>query len=403
MSGALEDVVVLDLTRELWGSLAGAMLGDFGANVVRVEDPGGERPNLDRDGQHPPEAFDSLSELIHRNKRSIALRLGDPEGRAVLDALCAKADVLLTDWSLEDLTRHGLTYADVTRQRADIVYARGSGFGPKGPDRDAPALDELAAARTGVMPTLPEPDQPPVYAGTGQMYTTVMLAFGIVVALHHRAETGEGQEVDASLFGGNLYAGTLTLDAYLAMEEDRLGEPRTRFDAANPMSGISYPASDGRWVTLTMPDTDRWWPAFAEIVDLRVDDPRFDTHEKRCGEGRLEMMKVLEEIFAKQPADHWRAQFDAKKLSADIIEKYDYPASHEQALTNRYVLDLEHPSFGAWKSLGFPIHLSDSPARLHGLAPCVGQHTAEIMQELLGYSDARILELETSRAVGGRS
>lgn len=400
MSSALEGVVVVDLTREPWGAMASALLGDFGARVVRVENLGAPSPEGGQGVGAP--SLDAMSELVHRNKQSVGLLLGDPQGRALLHALVAAADVVVTDWPRADLAAIGLDHAGARGLREDLVYVRGSGFGPRGPACDEPALDELAAARTGVMPTLPQPDQPPVYTATGQMYTAVMLAFGALVALHHRAETGEGQAVDASLFGGNLYAATLTLDAYLAMREDRLGEPRARFDAANPMSGVFYPAADGRWVTLTMPDTDRWWPAFAEVMGLEVDDPRFDTHDKRCGEGRLPMMQVLEELFAREPSDHWRRQFDEQRLSADIIERYDFPARDEQARVNRYVLDLEHPSHGRFRSLGFPIHMSDTPARLRSLAPCTGQHTAQVLDELLGHADAQIARLEAEGIAGTR-
>ena len=161
-----------------------------------------------------------------------------------------------------------------------------------------------------------------------------------------------------------------------------------------------YPSSDGCWVTLAMPDTDKYWPAFAEIIGLDVDDPRFDTHEKRCGEHRLEMMQVLEGCFQARPGSHWKQELEAKKLPADVIEKYDYPASDPNALANRYILDLEHPTHGAIQSLGFPIHMSGSPARLRSLAPCVGQHSAEILHERLGYADARIQELEDDGIVG---
>ena len=400
MSRVLEDLLVLDLTTEFWSGLASAMLGDFGARVIRVESlAAGEGGDANRDGQHPPTDWNYLADLAQRNKRGLAVDLGEEAGREILRALAARADVFLTDLPAARLAELGCDYSALSVARPDLVYARGSGFGPRGPDRDLPALDELAAARTGMMPILPQPGQPPVYTGSGQMYTTVMLALGILIALHHRADTGEGQEVDASLFAGNMYGASLDLQAYLAMGGERFLQPESRLDKGNPMSGTVYPSRDGRWVTLTMPDTDRWWPSFAEVVGLDVADPRFDDHEKRCGEHRLEMMRVLEAAFRKHPGAHWRQRFDEKQLSADVIEAYSYPAGDEQAHRNRYLVDLEHPSLGPLKSLGFPIHMSDGTARLDRLAPCRGQHSAEILQELLEYPDEKIFELEAEGVI----
>jgi formyl-CoA transferase len=401
MSKALEGIVVLDLTSEFFASLAGAMLGDFGATVIRVEDLADPRKvDHDRDGMHPPERWNSLDELAHRNKQSLAVNLAEPAGCAILNELIAGADVFLTDLPFPALDAKRLDYARLCELKADIVLTRGSSFGPKGPDRDLPAYDELAAARTGVMPTLCQPGEPPVYSGVGQMQTAVLLAFGTVMALHHRDESGEGQIVDASLFGGNMYSQSLDMQAYLAIRDDRFLEPVSRLDSGNPMSGPMYPSADGRWVTLAMPDTDKYWPAFSEIIGLDIDDPRFDSHEKRCGEHRLEMMQVLEELFAEQPGSHWKQQLDEKQLPAELIEKYDYPTEDRVAAVNRYILNLDHPTHGAIQSLGFPIYMSESPARLRSLAPCAGQHSAEILQERLGYTDAEIEALEASGTVG---
>ncbi|UCE87420.1 MAG: CoA transferase [Deltaproteobacteria bacterium] len=395
MSRALEDVVLLDFTTEFWASLAAALLGDFGARVIRVENlPEARAPRARRDGQHPPSAWDYRAELVQRNKRSLGVDLEQDAGGEILAELVRTADVFLTDRPFSVLEARGWDYASLAKLRPDLIYARGSGFGPQGPDRDLPALDELAAARTGMMPILPQPGEPPVYAGAGQMYTSVMLAFGIVTALHHRQETGEGQEVDASLFAGNLYGASLDLQAFLAMGGERFLHPVSRLDAGNPMSGTLYPSEDGRWVTLTMPDTDRWWPVFSRLVGVDADDPRFDTHEKRCGENRLELLQVLEAAFQKQPGSHWRDAFNEHQLSADVIEDYAYPAGDAQAYRNRYILKLQHPSLGEQKTLGFPIFMSDSPARLSRSAPCLGQHSAEILHEMLGYSEERIGDLE---------
>jgi formyl-CoA transferase len=112
------------------------------------------------------------------------------------------------------------------------------------------------------------------------------------------------------------------------------------------------------------------------------------------------MMQVLEEIFTRQPGSHWKRELDEKQLPADVIEKYDYPASDRIAAVNRYILNLEHPSHGAIQSLGFPLYMSESPARLRSMAPCVGQHSSEVLQERLGYTDAEIEALAAAGAVG---
>ncbi len=391
MSKALEGLVVVESCSEFFASLCGAMLGDFGANVIRINDRANPRKvDHDRDGMHPPERWNALDELAHRNKQSLALDLDKQTGREIFDKLIATADIFLTDLSFAEQEARGLDYAGLCKRKSDIIFARASGFGPEGPDRNLPAIDELAAARTGVMPTLVQPGEPPVYTGAGQMQTTVMLAFGIMTALHHREESGEGQIVDASLLGGNMYSQSLDMQAYLAMKDDRFLEPVSRLDAGNPMSGPMYPSADGPWVTLAMPDTDKYWPTFAEVVGLDVDDPRFDDHEKRCGENRLEMMQVLDKLFAKHPGSHWQKLLAEKQLPADVIQTYDYPVEDPITTANRYILDLEHPSHGEIQSLGFPIYMSESPARLRRLAPTVGQHSAEILQERLGYSDAEI-------------
>ena len=234
------------------------------------------------------------------------------------------------------------------------------------------------------MGSLPQPGQPPGLLGDRpDADLGTMLAFGTVMALYHRDESGEGQEVDASLLGGNMYSQSLDMQAYLAIRDDRFLEPIDRLDASNPMSGPMYPCSDGRWVTLAMPDTDKYWPAFAEITGLDVDDPRFDSHEKRCEENRMEMLHLLEGIFKAKPGSHWKAELGRKQLPADVIEKYAYPANDEAAHANRYIVDVDHAQAGSVKSLGFPgPHGGPPGSQIRLSAPTPGQHTEEILGEL---------------------
>lgn len=401
MSGALDDVVVLDLTKNFFASLSGAFLADFGGNVIRLDLLPEARENTDKaDGTWNHEA-----DLIHRNKQSIALNPTTEQGRKVLAELLEKADVIVTDWQLTDLQALGLDYQTLSKNNPGIIFGRISGFGPEGPDKDLPAIDELAAARTGMMPILQQPGEPPVYTGAGQMHAMVMLCFGVVTALIHRQATGEGQEVDTSLFAANMYGASLDVQAFLAINEDdpqrdRLLNPISRLDVSNPISGSLYPSSDGRWVTLTMPDTDRWWPLLAPAVGIDVNDERFDSHEKRCETNRLALIAELEAGFKKQPGAHWRQLFAEKQMSADVIEQFDYPAEDPQVKANRYIMELDHPSHGKIKTLGFPIFMSESPARLESLAPCIGQHSEKVLHELLGYSEDAISQLTADGVIG---
>lgn len=393
MSRPLDDLVVLDLSRLFCTSLCAAFLADFGARVIRLE-PAAAPARAATGWNHE-------ADLIHRNKQSLALDLGSEQGRTLLHQLLAKTDAFVTDCSVAELAALGIDYEGACKLRADIVYGRLSGFGPVGPDKDLPAIDELAAARTGMMPILPQPGQPPVYTGAGAMHAGTMLAFGVVTALFHRAVSGEGQAVDVSLFGANMYGAALDIQAFLAIGKgDRLLNPISRLDVSNPMSGSLYKASDGRWVTLTMPDTDRWWPTFSKVTGLNQADPRFDTHDKRTESHRLDLIHALEAAFAQHDGAHWRRIFVEHELSADIIERFDHPAGDPQTLANRYVIELDHPSLGRVKSLGFPIYLSEGTARLDRLAPCVGQHGGAVLRDLLGCSEDQVQAWRSAGVLG---
>ncbi len=396
MTAALDGLVVLDTTTEFWASIGVALLGDFGARVIKIEAPSSR-------GDRDPGTWHYLNELANRNKQSLALDIESTEGRAVFEKLVSKADVHVTDSQVPDLVAASLDYKTLSLLKEDLIFVHCSGFGPTGPDRDLPNIDELAAARTGIMPVLQQPGQPPVYTEAGQMYSSVMLAFGVMAALRHRAQTGEGQVVTTSLLAGNMYGASLDIQAYLAMGGERFLQPVSRLDAGNPMSGVLYRASDGRWVTLTMPETDRWWPALAEIVGLDVDDERFNSHEKRCEVNRLELLSTLEDAFSKQPSDHWRTELNARQMSADVIEDYGYPDSDRSAVRNRYIIDIEDERLGTQRSIGFPIHMSESPAELTNRAPALGQHSAEVLSKTLSYTADQIAELQNNSVIAGGS
>ena len=306
MSGALQRVVV-DLTVEFWGSIAAAMLGDFGADVVRIDALGApalaDRRRA-RAGVEPPRrarAAQQASLAVDLDERA---RPGD-RARARGQGRRRRSR---TGRSRSSQTL-GLDYETLAALRPDLIYARGSGFGPEGPDRDLPGArragrrahrhdaDPAAARAAARLPGA----RPDVHDGDARVRRARRRC---TIA----RRTGEGQQVDTSLLAGNMYGASLDLQAFLAIGGERFLHPISRLDAGNPMSGTMYMSEDGLWVTLTMPDTDRWWPAFAPLVELDVDDPRFDTHEKRCGEQPpRDDAACSSRRSARSPAAHWRA------------------------------------------------------------------------------------------------
>jgi crotonobetainyl-CoA:carnitine CoA-transferase CaiB-like acyl-CoA transferase len=192
-----------------------------------------------------------------------------------------------------------------------------------------------------------------------------------------------------------MYGASLDIQAFLAIGGERFLHPVARLDAGNPMSGTLYPTQDGRWVTLTMPDTDRWWPGLAEITGLDANDARFNSHAQRCEANRLELIDELERAFGRKPAAHWRTVIAARQLSADVIEEYSYPANDEQALRNQFVIEHE-----GRKTLGFPLYMSETPAGITRGAPAIGQHTTEVLRDLLGCATGEIERLRAAGAIG---
>jgi formyl-CoA transferase len=303
------------------------------------------------------------------------------------------------------LREMGLDYESLSKINPRLIYARCSGFGPNGPLKDMPVIDELAAARSGLMPTLPQPGQPPVYTGAGKPLTAIALAYGIILALYHCERTGEGQKVDVSCFGTNIIFQSCVFQGYLATyargkpSEMRaicsLLEPLAREDCGNPLINM-YRSKDGRWVYLAMPQTDLYWSDFCKAMGIEEfeHDVRFDNHEKRCGEGRKELGYILDKIFATRTVAEWIERFKGTNLIYDVVRTYAEVSNDVQALENSYIVELNHPSYGWVKTVGFPVELVSTPARICNLSSSVGQSTQAVLVDLLGYDLDRIIQMK---------
>jgi crotonobetainyl-CoA:carnitine CoA-transferase CaiB-like acyl-CoA transferase len=392
----LEGVRIIDWTGFLVGPVAGAMLGDLGAEVVKVEQMGRGDPlrglrtffGVPLDLPHGRHA---AFEHHNRNKRGMAIDLESPKGREVMYRLVQKADVFLTNFRPKACARLGLDYDTLRQHNPKLIYARGSGFGEKGPDSELPSIDLIPQARSGIMMASGEPDMPPVHISTGMAdsITAIMLAYGVVSALLGRERTGTGQMVTVSQLGS-----MIALQGFLTQLKFFPGLDFPRHDRNLPTNPLYnyYKCQDGRWIALAL-ILDRHWPLLCQAVGLTEMEkaPQFEDTGRRK-ENRQELTAILDRIFATKPYSEWERVFrEADLIFGPIQDIADLP-NDPQVVENEYVIDFDHPYFGKVQYPGFPVHFSETPASLKMAAPEFGQHTEEVLLEN-GYTWEDIAEL----------
>jgi len=388
----LSGLKVIDCTIWQQGTYASAMLADFGADVVKVEGP---------DSPDPGRGLSSAYfESHNRNKRGIVLDLKHPEGRETLLRLVETADIFVQNMRQGVMEKLGLGYADLKARNPGIIYASASGYGSKGPHSTWPAMDILGQARGGTMLTQGPPDGPPFasFGGMADQVGAVALSYGILVALWHRARTGEGQQVEASLLGGQmmLQSYNITTTLFTGLVPDR----RSR-DDSHPMWNV-YPCRDGRWVAISMLQGDRWWPLFCEGLghpELR-DDPRFCGFVERM-ENRRELISVLDAVFKERDQWDWVNDLCALGLPVAPVQDYGQLAGDPQVVANNYVVGFDHPRDGHVRMVGPAAQLELTPGSIRRPAPEFGEHTEEVLLEL-GLTWDDIAHLKDAGAVGPR-
>jgi len=412
MLGSLNGIRVIELGSSAPLSLGTAYLADFGAEVVKIE---GIEDDPVRRTDAMPEPYrsewDYWRDFLDRNKKSVGLDLGTERGGEVARRLVEKADVFATDVNPREADALCLDYEAMSASSPRLVYAACSCLGPHGPDSDMPVVDELAAARTGVMPILPQPEQPPTYYGGGEVIAALCLAYGVAAAICHRDRTGEGQRVDASLLGANAYWAAYMFQAYLGtyfLPPESLVEgifsplkPMWKNDGGQPLGNV-YPTSD-KWIFMGFPHTDLYWHDFCQTIECEwlEHDPRFENHAKRCVlENRRQLAAILDEAFSKRTVGEWLKRWEGKRYRIDCVQSPEDVVEDEQARDNGYIIDLNHPSCGRIRLLWNPIQCSATPPVLSSLAPCLGQHNLEVLRDWLGYSADDAYDLWDRRVVG---
>lgn len=382
----LDGITVVDLTQVFMGPSCTQLLGDFGADVIKVERPGRgdiSRNSLpDRDGQDNP-----IFLSINRNKRGMSIDTKSEEGRAVLRDLIARADVLVSNFRAGVMERMGLGYEEMRELNPRLIWASGTGFGTTGPYSSFGGQDVIAQAYSGVMWRRSSDDDPlSIYPTTLCDYTTGMHLFqGILLALRNRDKTGEGQRVDVSMY-----------DSMLHMQMQEASMQLNRGFEVNwgrmPLTGV-FPTTDSAvcMVGGFTPDPLQRISAALELDEDLTLRPEFATHEKQV-ENRAALQAIFAERFATNTTAHWTARLEAEGVLNAPVRTLAEALADDQTAANGMIVEGEHPTAGRFRMLDAPIHLSDSPATVRRPAPRLGEHNDEILREN-GFDDDAIRRL----------
>jgi formyl-CoA transferase/CoA:oxalate CoA-transferase len=390
MTSVLENIRVIDLTQALAGPYCTMMMGDLGADVIKIEQPGlGDQSR----GWGPPfvagESTYFLS--VNRNKRSLTLDIKSPAGREILHKLITRADVFVCNIpKAASRQRAGVDLETLQSLNPRLIYCLISGYGSDGPYGERPGYDLIAQGASGLMSVTGEPDgEPmrypiPISDITTGMYTTI----GLMAALLTRQTTDRGQFLDMTLFESQS-AWLTTLASGLLNG----GQTPQRLGNIHPnIAPYQLFKAQDKYMVLAV-GTEKLWGNFCQALGLEhlKTDERFATNAQR-NLHRETLTAILTEMFATQPADYWLERLKATGIPAGPINSIAETVSHPQHLARGFIPELQHPTAGMVKTTGNPIRLSETPATYRMPPPTLGQHTTEILTNL-GYDDEALASL----------
>lgn len=394
MLGPLEGIKILEVANWVAAPAGCVILSDLGADVIKIEHPGHADPVRHVKLWKKEGSVNPLFEQVNRGKRSMSINLDTESGQAIVRGLADESDVLVTNLIPERQVRYGLTYEQVSASNPRIIYLGVTGYGTEGEEKNRLGYDYSAFwARSGIMATLGNDDEPPVNQrpGFGDFTTSMAVALALNTALYEREKSGQGQRIDVSLLHTGIWA--LACDFVTAARDRANVRRNSRMGAVNPMANY-YLCGDSKWIQLNMGQSYRFWPRFVialEIEDLE-NDPRFDTHEHR-GQNNKELIALLQEQFKKRPRGEWISRLDEQRCIFSPVQTMDEVIEDRQIHANGFVATVEHPEDGSFEVVNAPFKLRRTPAQVRGLAPEPGQHTEEKLLEM-GYSWEDITSLK---------
>jgi formyl-CoA transferase len=395
-NGALRDVLVLDLSRVLAGPYCTMILGDLGAEVIKIEEP--LRGDDTRQWGPPWKGGESAYYLcVNRNKKSVAVNLKHETGREIVRSLAGRADVVVENFLPGKMEEWGLGYEALRRVNPGLVYCSITGYGQDGPSRDRPGYDFIIQAQGGLMGITGPVDGAPSKVGVAivDLAAGLYAAIAILAALNHRRATGEGQSIDLALLDSQL--------AWLAnVASNHLisGEPARRYGNAHP-NIVPYEAFEAqdRWFALAV-GNDRQFGRLCGILgrpELAA-DPRFATNAERV-RNREVLVPLLAGLFRERDAEAWLRELERQDIPCAPIQTVEQALADPQAASRGMIVETPHPSAGTVRMIASPIRLSLTPAEVRAHPPLLGEHTSQVLAERLGYDDLRLAALRSEGAI----
>jgi crotonobetainyl-CoA:carnitine CoA-transferase CaiB-like acyl-CoA transferase len=392
---ALDDITVLDLSHALAGPFASTMLGDYGAEVIKIEPLDGEISRA----WGPPFYGDESAYFVNlnRNKKSVAIDLKRAEGRDIFFRLLERADAVLENLRVGTVARLGIDYERARARQPRVVYCSISGFGQDGPYRDRAALDLVVQAESGMISITGETGGRGVRCGVSIADITAGMnaAFAILTALHARERTGRGQFIDVSMLEGQLSIMTGVFGAYVAdgLVPAPLG---TAYGMLLPYQTFRTRTRD---IAIGI-GSDKLWRAFCPLLGLAVlaDDPRYVSNKARNA-NRDSLIAVLQQALLTKTYEEWEAILLPAGIPMGAINTVDAVVEHPQVAAREAFVTCDHPTAGPIRMTGPPVRLSETPGVVQRPAPRLGQHTDEVLRERLGMSDEAISRLRQEKVI----
>jgi crotonobetainyl-CoA:carnitine CoA-transferase CaiB-like acyl-CoA transferase len=393
----LEDVTVLDLSHALAGPFCSTMLADFGASVIKLE-PAGSGDIARSWGPPLPGGETSYFVSLHRNKKGIEVDLKHPRGKALFFRLVERSDVVLENYRVGALARLGLGYETAAARNPGIIYCSVSGFGQDGPYRDRAALDLILQAESGMISVTGEPGGHGVRCGVSiaDLTAGMYAAFGIMLALRVKEKTGRGQAIDVSMLEGQLSLLGTMIGGYLADREVPV-PMGTAYKALLPYQTFRTKTRD---LALAV-GSEKLWKVFCPAIGRPelADDPRYRTNADRA-KNRATLIPMLQDVFLTKSYEEWEPVLLAAGIPMGGINSIAQVVEHPQVAARGALVEMDHPRAGKVRMVGAPVRLSATPGSVRTPAPMLGEHTDEVLRDLLGLGDDEIASLRAGGALG---